>query len=102
MILCHESLGRTNAVKHCWNELKGSSFDRVAIKGAMAAYAHPLGLKTRTSFLADVNYNDGLANEVQSWDYDAAGNRMYASANTGTWAYDNQNRRCICKVLIGQ
>jgi hypothetical protein len=43
-------------------------------------------------YVTDVDYNDGLANEVQAWDYDAAGNRVSASANPGTWTYDNLNR----------
>jgi RHS repeat-associated protein len=39
-----------------------------------------------------VDYNDGLSNEVQTWDYDAAGNRVSDSAKPGTWTYDNLNR----------
>ncbi|MBA4294152.1 hypothetical protein C0431_14415 [bacterium] len=96
-----------------------SNFMCEAIKGATAAYAHPLGLKTSTTFLSRLNqgqanwsvdrtenyaydadfdyltsvdYNDGLANEVQSWSYDAAGNRVSDSAKPGTWTYDNLNR----------
>ncbi|MBX7134864.1 MAG: hypothetical protein K1X67_19525 [Fimbriimonadaceae bacterium] len=38
-------------------------------------------------YLTGVDYNDGLANEVQTWTYDAAGNR----SNSG-YTYDNLNR----------
>lgn len=85
----------------------------------IAAYAHDLGLKTSTSFLTratpgsaswnttrteyydydadfdyltEVDYNDGLSNEVQTWGYEAAGNRISASAKAGSWTYDNLNR----------
>ncbi|QYK54245.1 MAG: RHS repeat-associated core domain-containing protein [Fimbriimonadaceae bacterium] len=43
-------------------------------------------------YLTDVDYNDGLSNEVQTWGYDAAGNRISASAKVGSWTYDNLNR----------
>jgi RHS repeat-associated protein len=51
-------------------------------------------------YLTSVDYNDGLSNEVQSWDYDAAGNRISASANPGTWTYDNLNRMSASPGVI--
>ncbi|MFM9872984.1 MAG: RHS repeat-associated core domain-containing protein [Fimbriimonadaceae bacterium] len=111
--------GRTLAVKHYWNQLVSGNYSVEAIRGSSASYATDLGLKASTSFLTratagspnwstvrtenygydqhfdyltSVDYNDGLANEVQTWDYDSAGNRISASANPGTWTYDNLNR----------
>ncbi|MFM9872493.1 MAG: RHS repeat-associated core domain-containing protein [Fimbriimonadaceae bacterium] len=115
----YDSAGRTLSVKHYWNQLVSGNYAVEAIRGSSAAYATDLGLKSSTSFLTratagspnwstvrtenygydqhfdyltSVDYNDGLANEVQTWDYDAAGNRISASANPGTWTYDNLNR----------
>ncbi|ARU39992.1 hypothetical protein CCB80_02110 [Armatimonadetes bacterium Uphvl-Ar1] len=117
----YDAGGRTLSVKHYWNQLNttNGTYNVEAIKGATAAFGHPLGLKTSTTFLSklssgspswsvdrtetyaydadfdyltSVDYNDGLANEVQSWGYDAAGNRVSDSAKPGTWIYDNLNR----------
>jgi len=81
-----------------------------------ATYAHNLGLKDSAGFfnesggsfslarreyysydadldyLLEVDYNDGLSNEVTTWTYDAAGNRASASDQSGSWTYDNLNR----------
>lgn len=47
----------------------------------------------QNDFLTQVAYNDGQANEVQNWEYDAAGNRgSYISNIPGQWTYDNLNR----------
>ncbi|QYK54247.1 MAG: hypothetical protein KF824_04955 [Fimbriimonadaceae bacterium] len=115
----YDTSGRTLGVKHYWNQLVSGSYARESIRGTTAAYAHDLGLKTSTSFLTratpgydtwsttrteyygydsdfdyltEVDYNDGLSNEVQTWGYDAAGNRISASAKVGSWTYDNLNR----------
>jgi len=46
----------------------------------------------QNDFLTQVDYNDGQAGELQDWTYDPAGNRASASANPGSWSYDNLNR----------
>lgn len=115
----YDNAGRTESVEHYWNELVSGSYAKEAIRASSAAYTHDMGLKTSTTFksrltagssswavdrteeygydadfdyLTGVDYNDGLSNEVQTWTYDAAGNRASASATPGTWTYDNLNR----------
>ena len=85
-----------------------------AILATSAEYNNPLRLNSATKFynpvgpgfslrrtesygydqdfdyLTSVNYGDSLA--VQTWEFDSAGNRPSASANPGTWSYDNLNR----------
>jgi RHS repeat-associated protein len=46
----------------------------------------------QTDWLVEVDYNDGLSNEVTTWTYDAAGNRASDSSISGSWTYDNLNR----------
>lgn len=50
------------------------------------------GYDANLDYLTSANYGDGLANQAQTWTYDAAGNRASDSANSGTWSYDNLNR----------
>jgi RHS repeat-associated protein len=115
----YDAGGRTLGVKHYWNQLISGNYAVEAIRGSSASYATDIGLKASTSFLTratvgspnwstvrtenygydadfdyltSVDYNDGLSNEVQTWDYDAAGNRVSDSAKPGTWTYDNLNR----------
>jgi len=59
---------------------------------------------SQLDFLTGVDYNDGLANEVRTWGYDAAGNRssdsLYNSV-VGTWSYDNLNRMLTTPRFAG-
>ncbi|MCG9895892.1 MAG: hypothetical protein MH204_10505, partial [Fimbriimonadaceae bacterium] len=48
------------------------------------------GYDAQLDYLTSVNYGDG--SPVQTWQYDAAGNRSAASATPGAWVYDNLNR----------
>lgn len=50
------------------------------------------GYDATRDYLTSADYGDGLANEEVSWSYDAGGNRISDSSNTGTWSYDNLNR----------
>lgn len=50
------------------------------------------GYDTQNDQLTSANYGDGGTNQVQSWGYDAAGNRTSDSAQPGSWTYDNLNR----------
>lgn len=50
------------------------------------------GYDANLDYLTSANYGDGLSNATPSWTYDAAGNRVSDSTNSGTWTYDNLNR----------
>lgn len=51
-----------------------------------------MGLRASLDYLVNVDYNDGIANEYQTWTYDDAGNRASDSTVSGSWTYDNLNR----------
>lgn len=112
----YDSVGRVKSVEHYKSVLVSGNYVETSVAATSAAYTHPLGLKTSTShytagsgtnfnlqrtevygydedfdYLTEVDYNDGLANEVQTWSYDAAGNRTSHSSNPGSWTYDNLN-----------
>ena len=113
---------RITEVKHKWQDWNdiNSVYDTVyAINKTTAAYDVDNGVKVSTSFfdgvgtsfvlqrtenygydpttgwLTGVDYNDGLPNEVTTWAYDVAGNRISDSSNPGTWTYDNLNRMTV-------
>ncbi|MCH7995036.1 MAG: hypothetical protein IIB57_11415, partial [Planctomycetes bacterium] len=113
----YDPAGRIGSVENEWWTLVGGAYAKTPIVGTSAAYEPNLGLKTSTSFyshdgfggwqtdrtetysyhpdtdyLTSVDYNDGLPNEVMTWSYDAAGNRISDSANPGAWSYDDLNR----------
>ena len=50
------------------------------------------GYDDKNDQLTGANYGDAGANAVQSWTYDAAGNRASDSSQPGSWSYDNLNR----------
>ncbi len=50
------------------------------------------GYDANLDYLTSANYGDGLSNATPTWTYDAAGNRVSDSTNSGTWTYDNLNR----------
>lgn len=60
----------------------------MGVSACRAVYAYD----AQNDFLTQVDYNDGQAGELQDWTYDPAGNRASASANPGSWSYDNLNR----------
>ena len=53
------------------------------------------GYDAQLDYLTSAKYDDdgnGTWDATHTWTYDAAGNRASASAQPGTWAYDNLNR----------
>jgi len=115
----YDSLGGIASIKYWWETLQGNgTYVQAPIFAADATYSHALGLKdsagffgpsgggfslqrrenyaydAQNDFLTQVDYNDGQSNELQNWDYDAAGNRgSYISNIPGAqWTFDNLNR----------
>jgi RHS repeat-associated protein len=109
--------GRVTSIEYFWDTLDGSTYDSERVWAADSSYDHPLSIRdsagffepnntgtawqlqrretyeyeNATGYLTDVDYNFGALQGV-SWDYDAAGNRISDSSNSGSWSYDNLNR----------
>ncbi|HQU18067.1 MAG TPA: hypothetical protein PLA92_03345, partial [Fimbriimonadaceae bacterium] len=113
----YDPAGRITSLAYAW-QTYNSGYTGTPILGQEYAYHATKRLRTAASFsnnpdwdgdldlirtetyaydpdldyLTEVDYNDGLANEVQTWTYDAAGNRATDSVQGSGWSYDNLNR----------
>lgn len=110
------------SIEHYWDQLSGTTYPAgTKILWNACSYDSTKGLKDTSTFyknntstntwvtdrtetygydssldyLTSANYGDGLANATPAWTYDAAGNRISDSTNTGTWTYDNLNRMTV-------
>jgi RHS repeat-associated protein len=112
----YDQAGRVNGVWYHWQYLSGGQYVQAPVWANTTDHSHKLGLKVashfwevvngdwsldrsetyeyddQTDWLVEVDYNDGLSNEVTTWTYDAAGNRASDSSISGSWTYDNLNR----------
>lgn len=118
-VYSYDVANRVKAIEYYWDAFDnfGTLTSSEKVFKSDAEYNHPLGLKTqmgfrenngsngwstgrtefygydaKTDYLLNVDYNDGLNFEVQSWTYDAAGNRMTDSMRGNEWQYDLHNR----------
>jgi len=126
-VYSYDVANRVNAIEYFWDTFDnfGSLTSSEKVFKSDAEYNHPLGLKTQMGFrenngsngwstgrteyyeydpkrdyLLEVDYNDGLSNEVQSWDYDPAGNRIADSMRGNSWTYDTLNRMKVSPGTI--
>ncbi|MBX7135764.1 MAG: hypothetical protein K1X67_24110 [Fimbriimonadaceae bacterium] len=104
--------GQLAELRYAWQDIDDDTYDNTHLRKVTYAYDDYKGLRDSATFasgaggeswgtgrtenytydadldyLTEVDYNDGLSNEVQSWTYDAAGNR----SNTG-YTYDHLNQ----------
>ena len=113
--------GRTVQQVHWWDDLSNNVYQSTPVLASAYLYDPVLGLKTdanlsqkapssndwvsyakqqyaydpQLDYLTSASYDDdgnGTWEATHTWTYDAAGNRASASAQPGTWAYDNLNR----------
>ena len=106
---------------HWWDDLVSKEYQSTPVLASAYLYDPVLGLKTDANFsqkapssndwvgyakqqyaydpqldyLTSASYDDdgnGTWEATHTWTYDAAGNRQTASAQPGTWSYDNLNR----------
>ena len=113
----YDPAGRITSLTYAW-QTYNSGYTGTPILGQEYAYDSVTRLRTAASFynnpdsdgdfdlirtetydydddldyLTEVDYNDGLPNEAQTWTYDAAGNRATDSVQGSGWSYDNLNR----------
>lgn len=113
----YDPAGRITSLAHYWQNYN-SGYSSTPILKQEYAYDSVTRLRTAASFynnpdsdgdfdlirtetydydddldyLTEVDYNDGLPNEAQTWTYDAAGNRATDSVQGSGWSYDNLNR----------
>ncbi|MBX7134468.1 MAG: RHS repeat-associated core domain-containing protein [Fimbriimonadaceae bacterium] len=103
--------GQLAEIRYAWQDIDDDTYDDTYLRKVTYAYDDYKGLRDSATFasgaggeswgtgrtenytydadldfLTEVDYNDGLSNEVQSWTYDAAGNR----SNSG-YTYNNLN-----------
>ncbi|MBI5705638.1 MAG: RHS repeat-associated core domain-containing protein [Armatimonadetes bacterium] len=112
----YDPAGRASNVEHYWDIYSGGAFTGAPLLAQDYTYSTSTRLRTATTwkhgsgsswatdrteyygydssldYLVNVDYNDGISNEYQTWTYDDAGNRASDSTISGSWTYDNLNR----------